>query len=637
MRLSLLKSSTIAVGFAVIASVLALALALVSASAPLPSAPESLTLVPLGSAWSYRPVLPSPAPSVDDRHGPDEPAASWLEPGFNEAWRVGRAGSGLVTPPVAPMFHRTIDRRLGFRLRHTFEITAEQLALIQGLRLRVTRGDGVVVYLNGAEVYRLGSPYDKTDISPSHGVSVKQGYYYRWFFGVEHLVAGTNVVAVETYRRAIRPDDPDCDLELVAQTGEAVIWRGPYLQKGSPHSATLRFVTNIPVKPVLRYGKRPGQLDHRQTGPLEVNHTLIIEGLDPDTTYHYAVELGGRRLIGSSGDQRFRTHPPAGAERPTRIWVLGDSGQGQFGGAEAVRDAYLSYAGDRATDVWLMLGDNAYNEGRIEEYQDALFDEFPTVLRNTFLWPSIGNHDKRAFRSPTSGPYFDLFDLPTRGEVGGAPSKDERFYSFDYGNIHFVVLDSEAASLEADSLQIAWLERDLEQNRSEWTIGIVHAPPYSKGNHDSDGAQRHFNVRGNAVPILEAHGMDLMLAGHSHNYERSYQIRGHYGTSDTWDASAYLVDGGDGCPADAFVNECSGGADGAYGDQGTVYTVVGCSSYLVRGRKQKHPVMARGLMSLGSMVIDIEGKRLEARFLRADGEIGDRFVILHPAEEHARR
>jgi len=607
------------------------------ASAPTLPAPESSTLVALGSAWSYRPLFPSSAPSVDDRYGPDEPVISWLEPDFNEAWRVGRAGSGLVTPPVVPKFHRTIDRRVGFRLRHTFEITAEQLALIQGLRLRLTRGDGVVVYLNGAEVYRLGSPYDETDISPSHGVSVKQGYYYRWFFGVEHLVAGTNVVAVETYRRAVRPDDPDCDLELVAQTGEAVIWRGPYLQKGSPHSATLRFATNIPVKPVLRYGKRPDQLDHRRTGPLEVNHTLIIEGLDPDTTYHYAVEVGGRRLIGSSGDQWFRTHPPAGAERPTRIWVLGDSGQGQFGGAEAVRDAYLSYAGDRATDVWLMLGDNAYNEGRIEEYQDALFDEFPTVLRNTFLWPSIGNHDKRAFRSPTSGPYFDLFDLPTRGEAGGAPSKDERFYSFDYGNIHFVVLDSEAASLEADSLQIAWLERDLQQNRAEWTIGIVHAPPYSKGNHDSDGAHRHLNVRANAVPILEAHGMDLMLAGHSHNYERSYQIRGHYGTSDTWDASTYLVDGGDGCPADAFVDECSGGADGAYGDQGTVYVVAGCSSYLVRGRKQKHPVTARGLMSLGSMVIDIESNRLEARFLRANGEIGDRFVIVHPTEEHARR
>ena len=237
------------------------------------------------------------------------------------------------------------------------------------------------------------------------------------------------------------------------------------------------------------------------------------------------------------------------------------------------------------------------------------------------MWPSIGNHDSTSFAGVSAGPYFDVFGLPP---ASGSPN----YYSFDYGDVHFVVLDAHSADLDPNGAQITWLASDLAASSAPWKIAIVHTPPYTKGSHDSDVEAAHFPVRENALPLLEAHGVQLVLAGHSHNYERSFLIRGHYGVSGTWDPDLHLVDGGDGCPDDAFRTECSGGADGAYRKNGTVYVVVGNASRFGSPGTLDHPVMAYADDTvLGSLVVDVESDRLEARFLQQDGVVADRFVI----------
>ena len=138
----------------------------------------------------------------------------------------------------------------------------------------------------------------------------------------------------------------------------------------------------------------------------------------------------------------FFTAPPVGTEQAIRIWALGDSGTANANAA-AVRNAYLSFTGSQYTHVWLMLGDNAYNDGTDGEYQTAVFNMYPTVLRQTVLWPTLGNHDGHSANSATqTGPYYDIFTLPTQGQAGGLASGTEAYYAFNYGNIHFVVLDS---------------------------------------------------------------------------------------------------------------------------------------------------------------------------------------------------
>ena len=163
--------------------------------------------------------------------------------------------------------------------------------------------------------------------------------------------------------------------------------------------------------------------------------------MTPATRYFYAVGSSAGPLAGGDASHFFATSPPAGLRAPTRVWVLGDSGTAGRRPRGARR--LLRFTGPRHTDVWLMLGDNAYNDGLDTEYQTAVFEKFDAMLRKSVLWPTLGNHDGHSANSATqTGPYYDIFTLPTAGEAGGVPSGTEAYYSFDRGNIHFVCLDS---------------------------------------------------------------------------------------------------------------------------------------------------------------------------------------------------
>jgi hypothetical protein len=271
-----------------------------------------------------------------------------------------------------------------------------------------------------------------------------------------------------------------------------------------------------------------------------------------------------------------------------------------------------------------MLGDNAYNDGTDSEYQAAVFDTYPEILRQVALWPTLGNHDGYTADSDTqSGPYYDIFTLPTNGEAGGLASGTEAYYSFDYANIHFICLESYETDRSTGGAMLTWLESDLSENDKPWVIAFWHHPPYTKGSHDSDTEGNLKDMRENALPILDAWGVDLVLGGHSHSYERSYLLDGHYGTSGTLDASM-IRDGGDGRE----------GGDGAYEKSGTVpvtnegavYAVAG-SSGKISGGSLNHPAMYVSMNTLGSMVLDVAGNRLDAIFLDSDGAVGDSFSI----------
>ncbi|MCP5055221.1 MAG: hypothetical protein GY937_00685, partial [bacterium] len=101
------------------------------------------------------------------------------------------------------------------------------------------------------------------------------------------------------------------------------------------------------------------------------------------------------------------------------------------------------------------------------------------------------------------------------GEAGGVASNTEAYYSFDFGNVHFVALDSSESDRSPGGEMLSWLTADLAANQQDWTIAFFHHPPYSKGSHDSDTETPLVEMRTNAVPVLEAGGVDLVLTGHS--------------------------------------------------------------------------------------------------------------------------
>ncbi len=402
--------------------------------------------------------------------------------------------------------------------------------------------------------------------------------------------------------------------------------RGPYLQSGTPTSIIVKWNTTLPADSVVRYGSAPGNLtESAGSADLSTEHEITLSGLAPETAYYYSVGSSSQVLAGDDADHRFVTSPVVGTARPTRIWVLGDSGTANAN-AVAVADAYRSYASDRPADLWMMLGDNAYTSGTQSQYQAAVFDIYPDVLRTAVLWPTLGNHDGISADSATqSGPYYDIFSLPKAGEAGGLASGTEAYYAFDYGNIHFICLDSQETDRSPGGAMLTWAAADIAQTTQDWIIAFWHHPPYSKGSHDSDTEGKLVQMRENALPILEAAGVDLVLSGHSHSYERSFLLHGHYGASDTL-SDAMKVDDGNGRE----------GEDGAYKAvydeqnpyRGAVYVTAG-SSGKISGGPLDHPVMVHASLNvLGSMVLDVEGNRLDARFIRSDGSVADAFTIL---------
>ena len=408
---------------------------------------------------------------------------------------------------------------------------------------------------------------------------------------------------------------------LAAQAGPQIS-RGPYLQMGTPTSIVVRWRTTAATDSVVEYGTDPANLTlTARVATVTNNHEVELSLLQPATKYYYAVGSTAGRLAGADANHFFVTAPPAGSASPTRIWVLGDSGTGEVP-AQAVRDAYYTFTGTTFTNLWLMLGDNAYNGGLDSEYQAALFDIYPSTLRQSVLWPTKGNHD--VTNSQTSGPYFDIFSLPKNGEAGGVASGTEAYYSFDYANIHFICLNSFDVDLLAGSPMMTWLQSDIASTTARWIIAYWHHPSYSKGSHDSDIDFELTQMRQVAGPILEAGGVDLVLSGHSHSYERSFLIDGHYGRSNTFNDSM-KVDGGSGSESGTGAYRKPNALSAPHA--GTVYAVAG-SSGAISGGTLNHPAMFVSMNVLGSLVLDVNGGRLDVRFLDDHSVVRDSFSIV---------
>jgi len=402
----------------------------------------------------------------------------------------------------------------------------------------------------------------------------------------------------------------------------AALTRGPYLQVGTPSSVVVCWRTDVATNGVVRFGITAPNLSLAVTNSsVDTNHAVLLEGLAVGSKYYYSIGDTGQTLAGGDTNHCFETAPLPGADKPGRVWVIGDSGMAYW--AAQVRDAYLSFTAGRRTDVWLLLGDNAYPNGTDAEYQTSVFGVFPTLLRQTVAWSTRGNHE----RTDANGSvYYDIFQMPTNGAAGGVASGTEAYYSFDHGMIHFICLDSEGSDTTTNGPMANWLRADLLANTNRWLIAFYHHAPYSKGSHDTDlpAETKMRAMRENFSPILEAGGVDLVLAGHSHSYERSFLLTGHYGDSSSLTANM-KVDPGNGRPEGTGAYLKPQGA--SIPRRGTVYAVVGSSSDALSGTLN-HPVMVTGEIGRGSLVLDVTTNRLDAKFIRETGATNDSFTIL---------
>lgn len=431
-----------------------------------------------------------------------------------------------------------------------------------------------------------------------------------------------------------------------------VIIRGPYLQTPTHESIIIMWRTSNPTDSKVWYGTDSSNLTQSVTvNGNAVDHTAQINNLLPLTKYYYKVGNTSGIFPSNGTQQYFKTHPIPGTVLPTRVWATGDFGRGNAGQV-AMKQAFENYSGSREADVWIWLGDNAYNDGTDDQYQQKVFavNGFSDIFPHLPFYPSPGNHDYNTVWAESTtlgipysniplenhqGPYFDLIDVPEQAEAGGYPSQLEVFYSFDYGDAHFLSLNSEVFdytfTYDGMNRMKQWIEADLQQNTRKFTIAYFHQPPYSKGSHDSDDVYELVMkaIREKVIPLLEQYDIDLIVCGHSHVFERSYLIKGHYGNSSSFNPATMLMQNGingnfnQGTP---YIKDNSNATS-----EGTVYVVCGNSGSSESGPSLDHPAMYFGhgdSDAMGSFIIDIDRNRLDGKYLTKEGVIADEFTIL---------
>ena len=421
------------------------------------------------------------------------------------------------------------------------------------------------------------------------------------------------------------------------------VTRGPFLQAATNNSIVVRWRTATWARSRVRYGTAPANLIFTaDDSSLVTEHEVKLTGLLPRTKYFYSIgTLKDTLEIGN--DNYFVTLPVPKTEGVYRIGVFGDCGNGSPN-QKLVRDAFVKYLGNNYMDSWLLLGDNAYQHGSDLQYQTKFFDVYKDeFLKKYPLFPSPGNHEYNDIELTQSYaqltkqiPYFKNFTMPINGEAGGVPSKDKGYYAFDIGNIHFLSLDSygmEQRSLRMyDTLspQVKWVKKDLEANKNKgWIIAYWHHPPYTMGSHNSDREQELVKIRENFIRILERYGVDLILCGHSHAYERSRLMKGYFGPEASFDSSKYNLSQSNGL-YDGSKNSCPY-IKNAANNQGTVYVVSGSAGQLTKTTESTFPHNAFYYSNnelSGAVMLEVNANRLDLKWITTDGTVRDKFTMM---------
>lgn len=636
------------------------------------------TIFDFSSAWKY----------IDN--GAAAPtgagAADWRNIAFAEpAWKTGTGKFGYGDPVTTVVYSgcppsnypaaENASPACGTKYITTYFRKAFNITGVSGyssFTINAYRDDGVAIYVNGTEVVRdllptgtLTSTTAATN-APDDGQTI-----VTYSVPASAFVEGANIIAVELHQTSASSTDLTFDMQLVGNAGSAepAIFRGPMLQMVSPSAVTIRWSTATATSSRIKYGSAENSLTTTISDNTSVtDHEIRITGLTADTKYYYAVGSAGSIVKGSYRNY-FTTSPPASTTRKIRIGVFGDPGTGTSL-QKGSRDSYLGLKSNYSnSELAIMLGDNAYNAGTETEHNTGFFNIYNNnIFDNHVVFPVPGNHEyaNTAARAVDHAiPYYSIFTVPDAGQSGGLSSGTEHYYSFDYGNIHFVMLDTygvdggkhlyDDTTAATGSQQALWLKADLAANAGthKWTIVCMHHPPYTNGSHMTDntgGEADLLAIRQRILPILERFGVDVVLAGHSHVYERSFLVKDHTGLSSVFNTAA--AGGGtkisssnaryDGSiPTNAASADTSAAnsscpyftIDSTY-KHGTVYVVAGSAGQIGSGSGNTYPVFYTRNQSIstggetGSLYLEVEDNRLDAKFVGNSGTVRDRFTIM---------
>ena len=265
-------------------------------------------------------------------------------------------------------------------------------------------------------------------------------------------------------------------------------------------------------------------------------HEATLTGLTPNTKYEYRVGYGTDRR---SDWYRLET---AGAS-VYDVLIYPDSQSGDYSQwEEIVKNSALRTP---RTALYISMGDLVDNGEHAYQWRTWLNSIRP-LSANVPLATTLGNHEMYTLDWKMREPYayLNYFAVPPNGNE----IFNRRYYSYDFGDVHYVVLDTQLYESNHEDnhdthhpdlydVQIQWLRQDLAANIKKWTVVLMHRDPFQYA-FDRPGASRDvgFNEEGVLfMPIFDEFNVDLVLSAHLH----SYRNRGHVRNFDR-DASGPL-------------------------------------------------------------------------------------------------
>lgn len=324
------------------------------------------------------------------------------------------------------------------------------------------------------------------------------------------------------------------------------IVKGPYLQSPTAHSMTIMWETSEPASSKVEvlmaerihsgfHGnyKKPEFIHSTVSSETEATiHQLTVGNLEPAAIYFYRVYSRN-----ASGEVESGPYPMKTAVRSGEAFSFAVTAEtGGFSFADRTeglinRNIFGQMQRYRP-DLALFIGD-IVNDGRnYEDWETYFFGPGKELLKTTPSYSCLGNHEDNGSW------YYDFFAYP-------AP---RNYYSFDYGDVHFVCLDStdfikpesyphSQGELRPGNAQYDFLVQDLKSSSARWKIVFFHYPPYVSGGYEVEELRQ-------LCPILEKYGVDLVFNSHTIVYERSHPIRANQLSLE--DGIVYIVAGGAG-------------------------------------------------------------------------------------------
>ena len=422
------------------------------------------------------------------------------------------------------------------------------------------------------------------------------------------------------------------------------------------YGTTERYGQSAPIEQIQLWAGNDAGKDER------IHYSAHPHKLKLGTRYYYRVWCNGQELLAGY----FTTRQPRGTR--IRFATFGDNSHGSAADRAIAFRAY-----EQHPDFVMNTGDNVYDGGRNYEYENYWFPVYNAdkssletgapLLRSVPFYTVLGNHDVRDTK-PGGGPcanfdrardylaYYTAMHLPMNGPQTPYPSPcigDEariadfkraagaRYprmanYSYDYGDAHFLCLDSNIYLDPSDEGLLNWVENDLKNTDAIWKFVTFHHPSYNVGN--AHFTEQHMRV---LTPLFEKYNVDFVLHGHEHNYQRTKPFR--FAPRDA--SKVHKINSSDRLiPGQFTIDEKFDGAKNNK-PEGIIYLTTGAGganlydtefttdpSRWLHQRDDKAPYVAQVFADRHSLtVFDIGGKTLDMKQVDENGVIIDRLRV----------